>query len=233
MPVSRTPWGEFPNLIVHATPTALQGHDAYAAARAGDFRAARAVAATCTRPNAVPWRTDFIAPVLRLDGPEAWNPLALALAERLALLTGAKVVTSVTQTSRPRPASPDVIEYLLQQPVFAGAVPRGTYLLVDEGVALGSTLANLRGYLETHGGKVAAASTFTARLFAGRLRPEASALASLQRRFGHELDLLPEKLGFSCENLTHKEACFLQGLASLQPLRDPMAATHRVVRAAG
>ena len=232
MPVARTPWGPFPNLIVHSSLPALQAHEAYAAARSGDFRAARTVAAACTKPEAIPWRTDYIVPVLRLEAPETWNPLALALAERLALLTGAKVVTSVVQTTQPRPASPDDINYLLQQPVFAGTVPRGTYLMVDESVSLGSTLANLKGHLETHGGQVAAATTFTARLFAGKLRPEAGALASLQRRFGHELALIPEKLGFALEDLTHKEACFLQGLSSLEPLRNPLAATHRVVRIA-
>lgn len=232
MPVTRTSWGTFPNLIVHSTLPSLQGHQAYAAAKGGDFRAARAVAETCTRADAIAWRTDYIVPVLRLEAPQTWSPLALALAERLALFTGARVVTSVVQTSKPRPSSPDAIEYLLQQPIFTGPVPKGTYLLVDESVSLGSTLANLRGYIETHGGKVAAASTFTARLFAGRLKPEPSALASLERRFGTELSIIPDKLGFEFVNLTHKEACFLQGLATLEPLRDPMAATHRVVRAA-
>jgi hypothetical protein len=232
MMVKRSAWGNFPAIIVHSTQPTLSGHAAYAEAKAGDFRAARLVAAECTRADVLTWRPDFIVPVLRLEAPGKWNPLPLALAERLALLTGAKVVTSVVQTNPPPAGSPDAIEQLLQQPVFDGAMPKGTCLIVDETVELGSALANLRGYIESRGGEVAAATTFTARMFASRLRPDPATFTSLKRRFGHELSLVPEKLGFPLEQLTHKESLFLNGLTTLDAIRDPLAPTHRVVQPA-
>jgi hypothetical protein len=232
MSVTRSSWGKFPPVIVHATLPALQGHAAYADASAGDFNAARLVAAELLKPEAITWRTDYIVPVLRLEAPERWNPLSLALAERLALLTGAELYTRIVQVTEPPPGPPEAIAHLLQQPRFEGPVPKGTCLLVDESVALGANFANLRGYLEANGAAVAAATSFTARLFASKLRPDAATLTSLQRRFGHEFSLVSETLGFPVDQLTHKETLVLNGLANLDVFRDPLAATHRIVRLA-
>jgi len=229
MPIVRTAWGNFPNVIVQSTASALTAHPDYAAASRGDFTAARAIARDLVRPELFPWRPNYITPVIRQEPDRSWNPLSVALAERLSLLTGAKVVATVYQENVPASAGVSV-HSLLAQPAFAGSVPKGTHLIVDDNVSFGSSLANLRGYLESKGASVAAASTFCSELFASKLRPDPASLSSIQKRFHHELPIIPETLGFGSECLTNRECLFLYGLKTLIALRDPSIAQHRSIK---
>ncbi len=164
MPVYRTPWGDFPNVVVHSNLVRMRTHPAYAEAKEGGLRAARAVVRDLFKPGAAVPRTDFVAPVVQLDVNERWNALPMALAVRLAEHTGAKVVPTIVQSNVVHHTGAAARERLAHQPQFTGKVPAGSYLLEDDVVTLGSTLANLRGHIEVHGGRVAAASTLGAGL---------------------------------------------------------------------
>lgn len=229
MPATRVPWGNFPNVLVHTNVAALEKHPAYAAATKGDLRAARVVVADLFKPHVVTVRADFVAPVIKFDVNEHWNALPLAFAYRLAVHAGARVLPTIVQTNVIHRSGANSIYQLLDQPTLAGKVPSGTYLIVDDVVSLGSTLANLRGHIETHGGRVIAASTLSAAIFATKMAPDLPLISSLKRRFGHELSLIPEKLGFPPECLTSKEAHFVNGLANLVSFRNPLAPTHCVI----
>lgn len=221
MPVYRTPWGEFPNVVVHSNLVAMRAHPAYAEAKEGNLRAARAVVRDLFKPGAAMPRTDYIAPVVQLDVKERWNALPMALAVKLAEHVGARVVPTIVQCNVVYHTGAEARQRLAHQPQFAGKVPRGSYLLVDDVVTFGSTLANLRGHIEVHGGRVAGASTFAAGIFAARIRPDLAVLTSLHQRFGHELTHTTRKLGFPPGCLTNKEAWFLRGLAQLAGCGGP------------
>jgi predicted amidophosphoribosyltransferase len=231
MPVARTPWNNFPNVIVHTTIDCMKRHHAYAEAKLGDLRAARAVVRDLLRPQKIDWRPDYIAPVLHLDANERWNAIPLALAEHLAATTGAKLHPTIVQDNDTRHTGADGIHRLTKQPSFVGIVSKGSYMIVDDVVTFGSTLANLRGHIETNGGKVAAASTLAAAIFATKLTPDSATISTLKNRFRRELPIIPEKLGFPAECLTNKEAHFVHGLTTLESIKNPNAPTHRVIRA--
>ncbi|MDP1581252.1 MAG: hypothetical protein Q8M02_13335 [Candidatus Didemnitutus sp.] len=224
MPVQRTPWGDFPNVVVHSNLVALCRHPDYAEAKEGNLRAARQVVRDLFKPQAVLPRVDYIAPVVQLDVKERWNALPMALAVKIAEQTGARVVPTMVQSNVVYHTLAAARERITQQPAFTGKVPRGTYLIVDDVVTFGSTLANLRGHIEGHGSKVAGASTLGAGIFAARIKPDPAVLTSLQQRFGHELAHTTRALGFPPGCLTNKEAWFLRGLAELAGLRSAGAA---------
>lgn len=223
MPVHRTGWGEFPNVCVHTNIATMRLHPAYAEAKEGDFRAARRVVGDLFKPGRTVYRSDFIAPVVQLDVNERWNALPLAFAIRLAEETGARVVPTIVQANVVHHTSAGPLHRLLHQPVFAGKVPSGTYVIMDDVVTQGSTLANLRGHIEHHGGRVLGATTLAAGMFAARMRPDRFILSSLERRFGHELSLIPQTLGFPVACLTLREGYFLNRLENLVCLRDACA----------
>lgn len=222
MTVNRTPWGDFPNVVVHSTLSTLRANPFYPDAKQGDLRAARIVVGDLFKPVPLPRRPDFIAPVIQLDVNDQWNALPLAFAVRLAEHVGARVLPTIVQSNVVHHTGADSIHRLLHQPAFTGKVQPGNYVIVDDVVTQGSTLANLRGYIETHGGRVTAATTLAAGIFAARITPDPPLLSSLQLRFGHELSLIPEKFGFPADCLTCKEAHFLRGLPNLVSLRHPL-----------
>ena len=220
MPVYRTPWGDFPNVVVHSNLVVMRAHPEYGEAKEGGLHAARAVVRDLFKPGAAMPKTDYVAPVVQLDVNERWNALPMALAVKLAEHMGAKVVPTIVQSNVVYHTGAEARQRLAHQPQFAGKVPRGTYLLVDDVVTFGSTLANLRGHIEVHGGRVAGASTLGAGIFAARIRPDPAVLTSLQQRFGHELAHTTRTLGFPPGCLTNKEAWFLRGLTQLEGIRS-------------
>lgn len=105
--------------------------------------------------------------------------------------------------------------------MFDGEVPAGSsYILVDDHVGLGGTLANLRGYVEARGGSVIAITTLTESRDARRisLRPETRDV--LWERHGEELDQLWQaQFGHGIDCLTEVEAlqlCRQQSVAAIE-----------------
>gem|GEM_PF-4489309 len=74
---------------------------------------------------------------------------------------------------------------LARQPDFEGAVTQGRdYVLVDDFVGMGGTLANLRGFIEAQGGKVVAAVTLTGKPYSAKLALDAEQLQKLREKHG-------------------------------------------------
>lgn len=232
MPVVRTPWNNFPPVAIHATLSDVKAHPGYYAASLGDMPAARQLIHALIRPDCAVPRSDFVVPVVRISPHGDFNALSVALAERLAEISGAKVVPHIVQDNiLPDTSSTSSIHRIISQPSFSGPVPKGTYLIASESVTLGSAIANLRGHIETTGSKVLSATSLYAAIFAAKITPDSSVISMLQRRFGNELSpTLHATAGFSPSCLTNKEANFINGLSNLISLRNPLAPTHRSIR---
>ncbi|OAM91884.1 hypothetical protein AW736_26250 [Termitidicoccus mucosus] len=231
MPDLRTPWSDFPDVLPHTSIASLKAHPAYADAKAGDFNAARAVAHALVNPTRFKWRTDFVVPVIKLDRDSVWNALPLGMADAISTFSGAKVVTTVFQSNIVHQSDANAVSRIVNQPLFEGKCPKGSYLIVDDIVSFGSTIANLRGFIESHGGKVAAASTFAAQIFATKLRPDSFTISSILRRFPHADDIIQSTTGgVSAATLTNREANFINGLSQIESIRNPLIPTHRVIK---
>lgn len=219
----RVPWGDFPSIVSHSRVSSLRNDSAYLRAVEGDFEAARALVGRHFDPGKFrpPSKPDFVAASIRTgpDGRPELIPIAFALAVASAL--GAQFVPHIRQSNafpRDRAPAPDNIT---TQPIFEGLVPRGSYVIVQDHVHLGSSIANMRGFLIHQGASVVAATALSTELFSADLAPEPHLLSSLNFRFGHDLEKLPEILGFQAATLTTREAYFLNGLQSLELLRKP------------
>ena len=229
MAVHRIPWGDFPDVIPHTQVTALATHVDFAAATSGDMPAARRLVASVYRPRVGAWRVDYVAAVLSYDLLGRFNALPLAFGERVALETQAQLVPTIVQDNRPLTDSPSGIDQLTYQPSFSGSVPKGSYVIVDDVLKFGSSLANLRGHIAVHGGSVSFASSLATSLFAATLAPDPHLIQDLKKRFRHELEQIPASVGFPVDCLTSREAYFCLGLRNLDALRNPAAPIHRVI----
>jgi hypothetical protein len=230
MAVFRAPWGKFPALTVHAAIAAVHAHTAFAAANAGDAIAAADLVAEFFRPAQLPnlnrQKIDYIVPVIRTSPANTVSAVPVALAKATASALGAEVHTGIKQSSRFPASSPTSITRLTNQPVYVGNSPKGTCLVVSDLVAYGSSVANLRGYLHHHGCTVALATSLCAEFTAARIAPDPFTIRAINQRFGSQIAIIQEKLGFTSDFLTNREALFIYGLPNLDPLRDPAVPTH-------
>jgi hypothetical protein len=118
---------------------------------------------------------------------------------------------------------------------FEGRVRRGAnYVLVDDHVGLGGTLANLKGHVEASGGRIFAMTTLTETTGARQIALQANTLAVLKERHGEALDTLwKAHLGHGLDCLTNIEGQVLVREPTVDAIRDRLAQASVEVRERG
>jgi hypothetical protein len=111
-------------------------------------------------------------------------------------------------------------ERLKRQAIFGGPVVIGlNYLLVDDFIGQGGTLANFRGHILAQNGHVIGATVLTGKDYSAELALTAAQLSELRRKHGRIEYWWRQRFGFGFECLTASEARYLS--------RTP--ATERIV----
>lgn len=98
------------------------------------------------------------------------------------------------------------------------------YVLVDDHVGLGGTLANMRGYIEANGGPVIAMTTLTETRAARKISATPETINMLRLKHGQELETFwQENFGYALDCLTEVEAGYLARQSSLDAIRGCLA----------
>jgi hypothetical protein len=230
----RSPWeAGFPPVAIHAPRSEVSTHPWFEGARSGDVDAAALlVADTCSGPL-VDWLAELgkgSAPLLASVHPQKANGLNVlpeVLAHGLHLLLGWETDTELVQANVVDHVGDVGFSHLARQAVFAGAVEPGrAYVLVDDFIGQGGTLANLRGHIMAGGGRVLGATVLTGNTSSSVLRLEPERLQQLRDQHGSIEQWWQQHFGFGFDCLTHAEAGFLLG-------HDDSAAVRRWIEQCG
>lgn len=90
------------------------------------------------------------------------NKIPLAYASILKGYTGLEFTDDIVQSVKANHTNANAYERIVRQPLFEGNVQEGrNYVILDDTVSMGGTLAALKGYIECNGGKVILATTLT------------------------------------------------------------------------
>ncbi len=206
--VHRAPWAEFPDVILHTNGATLKAHPSYAGAKAGDPASALKVAEALIKPDKIDIPFDVIVPVKQIDTGQ-YNALPRAAAYILAIKLNRKALLSVYQTNEVSHTKANAATRILAQPNFAGLVEPGLrVLLVDDVVTFGSTIANLRGWLEHCGAHVVGCTSLASGFASTKLVPPIDLLDRLDSRHPKHAELA-HTFGFNQYCWTNREARFL------------------------
>ncbi len=142
-------------MIIHADETAVKKHPLYADAKAGDAEAAEELVSATFNPEAIEslkallqGRKPLLISAHAMEG-EGVNAIPEALAELLAEKLCLEIESEIVQTNAVGHTGASGFERLAWQPIFDGYVIEGQeYLIVDDFVGMGGTIANLKGYIE-------------------------------------------------------------------------------------
>ncbi|KJU84816.1 protein TraN [Candidatus Magnetobacterium bavaricum] len=108
------------------------------------------------------------------------------------------------------------------------------YVIVDDHVGLGGTIANLRGYIEYNGGRVIAVSTLTESRDGRKLALRPETLEALEKKYGQELDeFWRGSFGHAIATLTEAEGGNLLRQSSFDVIRTRMAKAAEQARGRG
>ncbi len=203
----------------------LKQHPVYAQAKAGDAAAAvqlisdLALASIYAERDRFGQDAIFVAPFAREAAGD--NAIPQVLAEVAAMVCGAHADQQVVQVTRVYHTGADPMERLALRAAFEGQVQAGgTYVLVDDVVSLGGTLAELAHFIQSKGGMVKAIFVL---VNAGRNKaicPERRQLKILHERYGHEFEKI---FGICVDALTANEASYLVGFRSVDEIRNRLA----------
>ena len=202
--------------------SALKNHPQYHEAKAGNFQSALTLvkdlawdAIEINRHRFV-GRNIFVAPFAREISGD--NAIPQVLAELFAHLCNAKTDKDLVQITKVFHTGADPMERLALRAEFEGPVQLGAhYILVDDVVSLGGTLAELAHHIQFNGGLV---SDIAVMVNAGRnksLSPDRNTLKILKERFDNEII---EIFGINIDALTANEAQYLVGFRSADEIRN-------------
>lgn len=227
----RTAWGTFPDVIIHAPETVVKKHRCYRAAKSGDADAAFALVQDTISDSTIEALRKLIgdrdsilvsAHALESDGV---NAIPEALADELGKRLGLEVDGTVVQTNLVGHTGANGYARLARQATFDGDVISGAdYLLVDDFVGQGGTLANLKGFIETNGGRVIGATVLTGKSYSAILNPSNDQLISLRAKHGKDLEQWwTEWFGHGFDRLTQSEARYLERSPGIDTIRSRIA----------
>lgn len=225
----RLPWPDtFPEVVVHVDVRARDAHPGYGAAKGGDAVAALRLAcdlicskAVETLRSEIAGRPALLLPVVA-DETTGFNAIPDAMAQVLSRdLSLPPVAGEIVQTNKVGHTRARTFQRLVTPAAFEGpVVAEADYVLIDDHVGLGGTLANLRGHIEAHGGRVIAMTTLTESRDARRISLRPATLVMLKKLHGEALDAFWRvQFGHGIESLTELEAqnlCRQQSLAAIE-----------------
>jgi hypothetical protein len=200
----RTAWGNFPDVLIHASESTVKQHPAYKGAKSGDDDAAtELVLATFSLDQTMALKCLAASKEPTLVSAHAFeregiNSIPEMFSKQLGKVLQWPVDPDVIQSNVVSHTGADGFWRLARQAEFDGPVQSGCdYVLVDDFVGMGGTLANLKGCIESKVGQVVAAVTLTGKSHSAKLALSPERLNELRKNMQQNL-----KLGGSNDSLT-------------------------------
>jgi len=234
----RADWNDFPDTLILKQESTVKHDPLYSASKAGDADAA----ATMLKSMLIP---ADITRILRLFQAHACagkptlaavhayesnlNAIPSALARIISEQSGGDYAVDIWQSNIVSHTGADGYGRLARQALFTGEVERGkTYVLIDDFVGQGGTLANLRGHIVKHGGLVAAAVVLTGKPYSARLALSDEQLEELRKTHGKALEQWwKDYFGHPFDRLTQSEARYLARSPDADRIRERVIAAKR------
>jgi hypothetical protein len=229
----RSLWSEFPDVVIATTDVvAVKSHSCYHAAKTGDaLMAAFLVRNFCEEDylqrlrSAIQVHEHLRVAAVHAEEAYGRNQIAQALAVYLSHELGTEREELIVQINIVNHTGANGFARMAAQALFEGDVEPGIdYLMVDDFVGQGGTLANLRGHIQAHGGRVVGATVLTGKPYSAKIALSGETLDLLRNRHGRELeDWWQKNFGFGFDCLTESEARYLLRSTDADTIRNRIA----------
>jgi hypothetical protein len=230
----RPPWDSLPDIFVVANQSAVKNHPDYEQAKEGNVQdaapAAKRLSASLLSAGVLASLAQLqiqgarLVPVHALEG-QGFNRIPAAFAELLGERLNLEVEIGIIQMNIVNHTGATGWQRLASAPLFKGTViPDQRYILVDDFVGQGGTLANLRGHIVHQGGKVIGAVCLTGRDDSRKLALDPQTLEALRQKHGQALEnWWNETCGYDFTGLTESEAKYLLRVEDADTIRAKLA----------
>ncbi len=231
----RTEWGDFPDtVIVETNEAAFRKHPNYGQAKSGNVDDALKLMDDYLTPLEINKieklagdKNPIITGVQAVEGVST-NVIPEVFASYLAMATNWRLDKDIYQQNRVGHTKSSGFHRMATPALFGGLVLEGEhYLLLDDFIGQGGTLANMKGYIESKGGIVIGSIVMAGKDFSSKLKLQQSTLTELRSKHGN---LEPEWLtvfGYGFDFLTESEARYLVKTENADRIRAEILATTK------
>ncbi len=233
----RTTWQkDFPDVVLHARLGDATAHRDYEAAKAGDKDAAYRLVSEILTKDAVDkirniiGNREVLLAAVHAEEASGRNKIPQAMADILGKVLHQEVDDSLVQTKLVGRTGQDGFGRLANQPEFVGNVRSDLpYFILDDTLTQGGTLAGLKGYIESHGGRVIGASALTGKQYSARMAMSPQTLSQLREHFGGTglENWWKQQHGYGFDGLTESEANYLLRAGDADKIRDRVLAARQ------
>ncbi len=207
---------DLPDAIIGRTLGDAGRHPDFPAAKAGNTNAAQRLVDDLVTSDVVSKVRDTlgdkrptVVPVLAVESA-GHNKIPLAAAHRLGAALGLDVDQNVYQSVKAKRTALSGLDRIFQQPEFDGTVEAGKeYLLVDDTLTQGGTMAALASHIRQHGGTVVGTFALTGKQYSATLRLSPETLKTLRERYGDIESEFRAATGRGLDALTESEGRYL------------------------
>ncbi len=232
----RVPWESFADAVLLAGESQTKQHHEYVDAKTGDAMAAANLVNSLVDEAGIAAVQALISEVSESGNPMlvsasayergGFNAIPAALTELLSERLGLPSDRNVVQINVVSHTGADGYGRLARQASFEGNVQREReYVMIDDFIGQGGTLANLRGWIEKQGGKVVGAVVLTGKSYSAKLNPSQEQLHELRQKYGSDFEKWwKEHFGHSFDCLTQSEARYLARSPDADTIRNRLAA---------
>ena len=234
----RTAWRDFPDAVLLISERETLSHSDYTAAKSGDAEAAvRLVDGLVDEAGLLAIRRlvdrgeddQLMLVSAHAYERDGYNAIPAAMARWISERFGIPFDLNVVQTNIVGHTGAGGYGRLARQAAFGGELmPGRAYIMVDDFIGQGGTLANLRGWVETNGGTVVHAVALTGKAYSARLNPTQEQLHDLRQKHGEDFEKWwHDQFGHSFDCLTQSEARYLARSPDVDTIRNRLAAAMR------
>ena len=238
-PPPRRAWRRnFPDAVLLADERQTKRHPQYPAAKAGDESAAARLVGSLVDGAGLAAVQTLVVMVRKVGEPvlvcahayerEGVNAIPAALSELLSQRLEVPFSTAVVQSNVVAHTGADGYGRLARQARFEGDVEKDRkYIMVDDFIGQGGTLANLHGWIGQQGGKVVGAVGLTGKPYSAKLNPTKEQIHELRQKHGQDFEKWwRQHFGHAFNCLTQSEARYLARSPDVDTIRDRLAAAQ-------
>jgi len=226
---TRVAWGNFPPVFILCPLGSAKNHSDYDEAKKnGNNIAALQLVKEIVPSDKIDELKEIIGEssplILPVHAIEEFgtNKIPAALAYYLSIKLEFELCSDIVQANKPQRTGKGAFYRLSQYPFFDGDVQHGRdYVILDDTLSMGGTLASLRGYIENKGGNVILAVALTGHDGAALLNIKEAMLNNIRAKHGDELDeWWKNEVGFGVDKLTQGEAGHLKKAPDIEEIRS-------------
>lgn len=202
--------------------TKLKSHPKFKAAKNGNAEAAADLVEDLVKDNHITLAKEkfgedvIYLPIISIE-EAGMNKIPLALSEYYAQKTGAKNAINIYQTNKAFHTGKSAMGRMRTRAIFEGEVIKGgDYVLVDDAITMGGTMAETANYIQRNGGNVKGIICLTNASRGNTLYADPKSVSILKERFGDELE---KHFGIKIESLTRPEAKYFLRFKDVKSLR--------------